>query len=133
MVLCAALSAAPSSAQPASAVPPVQADTTTADRSPEPPRSRDLAGWVVDAETGWPLSRAVVLVESAARPVRVDAMGRFRLRASATRPTVVTVACPGYAPVRVPLRAEQSRAVFHLVRSSSTRTTWPVTFVAPDR
>ncbi|MEM6785820.1 MAG: carboxypeptidase regulatory-like domain-containing protein [Bacteroidota bacterium] len=127
--------AQPTSQDPSPGSEPAETVTTHAQTAPEQaaeqPRVREVTGWVVDAETGWPLARAAVLVESAPRAVRVNASGRFRLRAPA-RPFVVTVACPGYAPIQLPLHADQSRAVFRLVRTSSTRTAWPVTFLPPD-
>ncbi|MEM8599396.1 MAG: carboxypeptidase regulatory-like domain-containing protein [Bacteroidota bacterium] len=137
IVLGLVLGTGASHAQPPPAAPEppptAPAPRTAEERPQEPPRWRDLTGWVVDAETGWPLARAVVQAEGSPYAVRTDATGRFGLRTPATRPTVITVACPGYAPLRLPLRADQPRAVFHLVPSSSTRTTWPVTLTLPDR
>ncbi|MEL6770059.1 MAG: carboxypeptidase-like regulatory domain-containing protein [Bacteroidota bacterium] len=132
------LGAAESAAQQPPAAVPLQADTTAvattaAAQSARPPLHRTVSGQVVDAESGWPLARAAVRAEGAARVVRVDASGRFRLRVPNAQATVVTVVSPGYAPLRVPLRAEQSGAVFHLVRVSASRTTWPVSFLPPDR
>ena len=137
------LGAAESRAQQAStqkttAASPLQTDTTTVATtavapSARAPLHRTVSGQVVDAESGWPLARAAVRAEGAARVVRVDASGRFRLRVPNAQATVVTGVSPGYAPLRVPLRAEQSGAVFHLVRVSASRTTWPVSFLPPDR
>lgn len=137
------LGAAESAAQQTTAALPLQSDTTTVAPtaiapttvapSARPLLNRTVSGRVVDAESGWPLARAAVRAEGASRAVRVDASGRFRLRVPNAQATVVTVVSPGYAPLRLPLHAEQSGAVFHLVRVSASRTTWPVSFLPPDR